>query len=90
MITNFTSTEPFFKLDFTFFKNFDFSFDYTYYNYKNKTFNQTSRYSISNSELYYKNENSAWSFRLSGENLWDVTFKRSNSFSAYIISDSKT
>lgn len=90
VITNFTSTEPFFKLDFTFFKNFDFSFDYTYYNYKNKTFNQTNRYSISNSELYYKNENSAWSFKLSGENLWDVTFKRSNSFSAYIISDSKT
>ncbi|PWI28981.1 hypothetical protein DI383_14025 [Flavobacteriaceae bacterium LYZ1037] len=88
--SEFVTNEPFLNIDYDFLKGFIFSFDYSMYNYKNKFFNQNNTYDIVNTSLYYKHENSAWSFKLEARNVFDVAFRRQNSFSSYIISDTKT
>ena len=88
--SEFVTNEPFLNIDYDFLKGFIFSFDYSMYNYKNKSFNQNNIYDIANTSLYYKHENSAWSFKLEAKNVFDVAFRRQNSFSSYIISDTKT
>ncbi|HSQ45676.1 MAG TPA: hypothetical protein VLM44_02025, partial [Lutibacter sp.] len=67
-----------------------FSFEYENYNYTNKTSNQKNTYQLANATLSYKNEDSAWSFKIDAQNLFNVKYKNYNSFSSYIISDSKT
>jgi hypothetical protein len=88
--SKFVTTEPFLNIDYDFLKGFIFSFDYTNYKYVNKTFNQKNTYQIANATLSYKKEDSAWSFKIKSQNLFNVQFKQQNSFSSYIISDSKT
>lgn len=88
--SEFVTNEPFLNIDYDFLKGFIFSFDYSMYYYKNKSFNQTNAYDLANVSLYYKHDDSAWSFKLEVQNVFDVQYKRRNSFSSYIISDNKT
>ncbi|HEY9167995.1 MAG TPA: carboxypeptidase-like regulatory domain-containing protein [Lutibacter sp.] len=88
--SKFVTNEPFINIDYDFLKGFIFSFDYENYSYQNKTFNQKNTYQLANTTLSYKNEDSAWSFKIDAKNLFDVKYKNENSFSSYIISDSKT
>ncbi|MCF6169289.1 carboxypeptidase-like regulatory domain-containing protein [Lutibacter sp.] len=88
--SKFTTNKPFVTVDYDFLEGFIFSFDYENYNYQNKTFNQKNTYQIANTTLSYKKEDSAWSFKINAQNLFNVQFKQQNSFSSYIISDSKT
>ena len=88
--SKFTTQEPFVTIDYDFLDGFIFSFDYNYYNYQNKDLNQKNTYDIGNATLSYRNEDSAWSFKIDAQNIFDVKFKNSNSFSSYIISDTKT
>jgi len=88
--SKFTTNKPFVTIDYDFLKGFIFSFDYENYTYQNRTFNQKNTYQIANATLSYKNEDSAWSFKLDAQNLFDVKLKNQNSFSSYIISDTKT
>ncbi|WP_299522434.1 carboxypeptidase-like regulatory domain-containing protein [uncultured Lutibacter sp.] len=88
--SKFITNKPFLTLDYDFLKGFIFSFEYENYSYKNKTFNQKNTYQVANSTLSYKSEDSAWSFKLDAQNLFDVKLKNRNSFSSYIISDTKT
>lgn len=88
--SEFMTSEPFLNLDYDFWKGFIFSLDYAAYRYKNKDLNQRNNYEIANASLYYKKENSAWSFEIEAQNLFDVNFKSRNGFSSYIISDTRT
>lgn len=88
--SKFTSNEPYLNIDYEFLKDFVFAFDYEYYNYQNKTINQTSTYQLANTSVLYQKEDSAWTFKIDAQNLFDVKYKRSNYFSSYIISDTKT
>ena len=88
--SEFVTSEPFLNIDYDFWKGFIFSFDYTGYRNKNKDINLRNNYEIANASLYYNQENSAWSFEVEGQNIFDVTFKSHNSFSSYIISDTRT
>lgn len=88
--SEFITNEPFLNVDYDFFNGFIASFDYTSYKYKNKSLNQHNSYEIANASLYYRKESSAWSFKVEAKNLFDVEFKNRNSFSSYIISDTKT
>lgn len=90
MKSNFVTSEPFLNLDYDFWSGFIFSFDFTAFKYKNKDLNQRNNYEIANTSLYYNKENSAWSFEVKAQNLFDVKFKNQNSFSSYIISDTRT
>ncbi|MEE9406493.1 MAG: carboxypeptidase-like regulatory domain-containing protein [Polaribacter sp.] len=88
--SKFVRTEPFITVDYDFLKGFIFNFDYKRSNYQNKTLGQKNVYEIANTTLSYKKENSAWSYKISAQNLFNAQFKQSNSFSDYVISDSKT
>ena len=67
-----------------------FNFDYTRSNYENKTLGQKNVYKIANATLSYKNEDSAWSYKVTAQNMFNAQFKQSNRFSDYVISDTKT
>ncbi|WP_397444698.1 carboxypeptidase-like regulatory domain-containing protein [Polaribacter sp. R77954] len=88
--SKFITTQPFINIDYNFLENFIFNFDYTKSNYQNKTFNQKNTYEIANATLSYKKENSAWSYKITAQNLLNAQFKQSNSFSDFLISDTKT
>lgn len=88
LVSKFITVEPFINIDYDFLDGFIFSFDYKYFNYKSET--QNNSYQMSNLSLLYKHDNSAWSYKVSVNNLFDTTFKLNNSFSDYLISDTKT
>jgi hypothetical protein len=88
-VSKFSTNEPFVTIDYDFLKGFIFAFDYEYYNYKNKTYNQTNTYQLANTSLLYQKEDSAWTFKIEAQNLFNVKYKRTNYFSSYIISDAK-
>lgn len=88
--SKFNTTEPFVNIDYDFLKGWILSFDYTRFDYQQKSLNQQNTYELANLMLTYKKENSAWSYKLSAQNLMDVKFKNQNSFSSYIISYSET
>ncbi|WP_282071819.1 carboxypeptidase-like regulatory domain-containing protein [Polaribacter atrinae] len=88
--SKFITTEPFVTVDYDFLKGFIFNFDYKLSNYQNKTLGQKNVYEIANTTLSYKKEDAAWSYKISVQNMFNTQFKQSNSFSDYLISDSKT
>ncbi len=88
--SKFVTTEPFLTVDYDFLDGFIFNFDYRRSNYQNKTLRQKNTYEIANATLSYKKENSAWSYKITTQNLFNAQFKQSNSFSDFLISDTKT
>ncbi len=88
--SKFITQEPFVTIDYDFLKGFVFSFDYRGSYYENKLQNQKNIYEIANTSLLYQKENSAWSYKITANNLFDTNFKQSNGFSEYLISDTKT
>ncbi len=88
--SKFVTTEPFITIDYDFLEGFIFNFDYRKSNYQNKTLAQKNTYEIANATLSYKNEDSAWSYKLTAQNLFNAQFRQSNSFSDFLISDRKT
>jgi len=89
-ITKFARSEPYLNIDYDFLKGFIFNFDYKRSSYENKSLNQKNVYELANATLSYKKEESAWSYKMKATNLFDTTFKQSNSFSEYLIRDTKT
>ena len=87
---NFLTNEPFISLEYDFLKNFIGSFDYTHYNYQNRSTDLSNEFSIGNASLSYGKENSAWDFKVSVQNLFDVRFKKQNSFNVFVVSDQNT
>ena len=88
--SKFATSSPFATIDYDFLKGFVFNFDYTRSNYQNKTVGQKNIYEIMNATLSYTKENTAWSYKITAQNLLDAQFKQSNGFSEYLVSDSKT
>ncbi|APG66068.1 hypothetical protein LPB136_12115 [Tenacibaculum todarodis] len=88
--SKFTTDEPYINVDYDFLKGFIFNFDYTHYNYQNKAQRVENSYEIANTTLSYKNDDSAWSYKVTAQNLFNTTFKQDNRFSDYLISDTKT
>jgi hypothetical protein len=88
--SNFNTNELFVTIDYDFWKGFIFSFDYTLYDFKNKALNQRNTYDVANFNLSYRKENSAWSYKVFSNNMFNTEFKRNSSFSNFLISDTKT
>ncbi len=88
--SKFSTDEPYINIDYDFLKGFIFSFDYTHYRYQNKKQSVKNQYDVANSILSYREEDSAWSFKVEAKNLFDTRLKQSNRFSDYLISDTKT
>ncbi|MBS9766915.1 MAG: hypothetical protein KGV44_05180 [Flavobacteriaceae bacterium] len=45
---------------------------------------------MADASLRYQKEDSPWSFKVEAQNLFNQKFKQENSFSSYIVSDTKT
>ena len=88
--SKFVVNQPSITIDYDFLKGFIFSFEYENYTYQNKSLDQKNTYQLANATLSYKNDDSAWSYKLDAQNLFNIKFKRSNRFSSYVISDAKT
>jgi hypothetical protein len=88
--SKFLTTAPFVNIDYDFLKDFIFNFDYRKSIYENKDLAQKNTYEIANATLSYKNEDSAWSYKVSAQNMFNAQFKQSNRFSEYVVSDTKT
>ena len=88
--SKFITTEPFATIDYSFLKDFIFNFDYRKSIYENKDLGQKNTYEIANATLSYKNEDSAWSYKIMAQNMFNTQFKQSNRFSDFIVSDSRT
>jgi hypothetical protein len=88
--SNFVRSEPYLNIDYDFLKGFIFNFDYKRSSSQNKSLNQKNVYELANAKLSYKNDDSAWSYKITANNLFNTTFKQSNSFSDYLIRDTKT
>ncbi|WP_432412837.1 carboxypeptidase-like regulatory domain-containing protein [Rasiella sp. SM2506] len=88
--TNFTNDNLFGSLDYTFLKDFIFKSDYSYNQNINRTTNGENTFDILNSSLFYQQEDSPWGFEVSGNNLLDAKFKQQNSFSNFLISNTRT
>lgn len=88
--SRFVTNEPYVNIDYDFLKGFVFNFDYTHYNYQNEAQKINNKYNIANAIVSYQKEDSPWLFKLTTQNLFNTTFKQNNSFSDYLISDTKT
>jgi outer membrane receptor protein involved in Fe transport len=77
-------------LEYDFLNDFIFKADYTFDSYKNKSANIKNTFDTANTSLFYQKEDNPWGFELAVSNLFDVSFKQQNSFSSFLISDSKT
>lgn len=89
-VNNFENNRFFGSMDYAFLKDFIFKADYSYDAYSNKAMGITSYFDNANASLFYQKEDSPWGFEVSATNIFNVTFKQQNSFSDFLISDSKT
>ena len=69
-----------------FLKNFIFTADYSYYNYKNDDNTIENSYSFLGAKLYFQTQDSPWEFILSGDNLTDNKSINTDSYNE--VSDS--
>ncbi len=88
-LSKFTDESPYLNIDYDFLKSFKLEADYTRTNYKNDR-GLTNRYEVANASLSFQKEDSAWGFKISGTNIFGVSFKQQNAFSDFLISDTKT
>ncbi len=88
--SKFVTSEPFARVEYDFLDDFSFDFNYSYYRYQNKSFSQKNTYQLADTSLRYQKEDSPWSFKVEAQNLFNQKFKQENSFSSYIVSDTKT
>ena len=86
----FENTILFGSLEYDFLKGFIFSFDYQHEQYINKTSDNVNTFNIGNTSLFYQQEDSPWGFEFSVSNIFDVRFKRRNTFSTLLVSDEQT
>jgi len=87
---NFTNNEIFVNLQYDFLEDFQFKTNYSRFDCKNKDANISDVFDIANTSLFYQKEDSPWGFEVQVTNMFNTTFKRSNSFSDFLISDQTT
>jgi hypothetical protein len=89
--TNKFENDAFFVfLEYDFLNDFIVKADYTLDNYKNKNADIKNTFDNANASLFYQKEDNPWGFELAVSNLFNTSFKQQNSFSSFLISDSKT
>lgn len=77
-------------LEYDFWNDFIFKADYTFDNYINKGQDITNTFDTANASLFYQKKDSPWGFELNLTNIFDLRFRQSNSFNAFVISDDRT
>jgi hypothetical protein len=88
-IINFQNDELFSSVDALFFRDFIVKAEYTFSKNKNKSSGSSSNFEQLNSSVFYQKENSAWGFELNADNLLNTKFRQKNSFSEFVITDTR-
>jgi hypothetical protein len=86
----FENDKLFIILEYDFLNDFILKADYSYDAYLNKNSKTKNTFDTANISLFYQKEDSAWGFEIMASNLFNISFKQQNSFSNFLISDSKT
>lgn len=86
--TGSATDRPFANMEIGFLKNFIFTADYSYYNYKNDENTVKNTYSFLNANLYYQQKDSKWEFKISADNLTNNMSMNTDSYNE--IPDSNT
>lgn len=86
---NFMQLDPYAQVEYDFLNAFIFKADYTYNYYENQNRNEINRFQTGKASLYYNKEDSPWGFEVEINNIFNTNFKRSNSFSQFIITDQR-
>jgi len=89
-MSKFMTTVPFETIYYRFLDGFIFNFDHRKSIYENKDLSHKNSYEIANATWSYKNEDSAWSYKVSAQNMFNTQFKQSNRFLEYVVLDTKT
>jgi len=87
--TRYITDKPFVSLEASFLKDFVWTVDYQYQNYRNTDATMTNKYAFLSSKLYYQKKGSSWEFVLSGNNLLQTESMDSNSASDFLITTSR-
>ena len=77
-------------LEYVFLEDFVLKGEYLYTSYNNEQNNTKNTFDNAGLSLFYHKEDSPWGFELKANNLFDTRFKQDNSFSSFLISDTKT
>ncbi|RXG22736.1 TonB-dependent receptor [Leeuwenhoekiella aequorea] len=88
--SNFQRITPFAYLDYDFLKDFILKASYEFTYYENQTQSQINRFQEAGASLFYQKEGSAWGFEIEGQNIFDIRYRASNSFSQFLITDQRT
>jgi hypothetical protein len=84
---NFMQVQPFVFIEYDFWKDFLFKFDYKYNYFENRAQNTFNRFEIGGASLEYWKEDTAWRFEIGVQNLFDVRFQQENSVNNFLASD---
>lgn len=87
--TQYITDKPFANIEVVFLKDFIWTADYSYYNYRNTDGSTENKYSFLSSKLYYQKPESKWEFILSGSNLLETSSMDTNAATDYLISTSR-
>ena len=83
----FMHLDPFAALEYDFLKDFILKADYAYNYYENASSKAVNRFQMGNASMFYGKEDSLWSFELEVQNVFDVRYRNSNSFSQFLVMD---
>jgi len=86
----FENDKLFVNLEYDFLNDFILKTDYNFDSYNNKSNATKNTFDNANASLFYQKEDSPWGFEVLINNIFDTSFKQQNSFSSFVISDSKT
>ena len=86
----FTNSTFFANLDYVFFNDFHLKTDFERIEFVNQGQNLRNVFGVANASLFYQKEDSPWGFEILMNNLFNVRFKRENSFSDFLIRDQST
>lgn len=88
--TNFNTDVFTVHLEYDFLEKFILNADYSFESYENESNNVKSNFDVANISLFYQKENSPWGVELIVNNIFDIRFRRRNSFSSILVSDEKS
>lgn len=86
----FLQINPYLNLEYDFLNSFILKVDCTYNYFENKKNYELNQFQVGNASLYYNKEDSPWGFEIDLDNIFNIPYKNSNSFSQFIITDQRT
>lgn len=88
-VINFQNDQFYSLVDAVLLNDFVVKADYTFSKNKNERSGMSNHNDQLNASIFYQKEDSAWGFELNADNLLNTEFTQNNSFSGFVISDTR-